>query len=75
MSRFNKSGSSTPTFSTDPKLSEQDLRNRLLMLIAATRAGLTNYTNEFWHYSLGDRYASYWRVADPKARIARYGSK
>lgn len=75
MGRFNTSGSIAPTFSTDPKLSEQERRNRLLMLIAATRAGLTNYTNEHWHFSLGDRYAAYWRVADPRARVARYGSK
>jgi hypothetical protein len=75
MGRFNTSGSIAPTFSTDPKLSEQERQNRLLMLIAATRAGLTNYTNEHWHFSLGDRYAAYWRVADPRARVARYGSK
>jgi len=75
MGRFNQSGSLAPTFSTDVKLSQEEQCNRLLMLTAATRAGLTNYVYEFWHYSLGDRYAAYWRIANPETRNAQYGSK
>lgn len=74
MGRFNKSGDIALTFSEDPRLTEQQLKTRLLFLIAATRAGLTNYPFEFWHYSLGDRYAVYWRDQDVKARYAPYGS-
>lgn len=58
MGRFNKSGPHAPTFSNT--ISHEQQLNRLLMLIAATRAGLTNYVFEFWHFSHGDRYASYW---------------
>lgn len=61
MGRFNKGGSVAPTFSTDTAINKEQQKNRLLFLIAATRAGLTNYSFEFWHFSLGDRYAAYWR--------------
>lgn len=61
MGRFNKGGSVAPTFSTDTAINEEQQKNRLLFLIAATCAGLTNYSFEFWHFSLGDRYAAYWR--------------
>lgn len=74
MGRFNVAGPFAPTFSTEPQLSENQKRNRLLLLMAATRAGLTNYVYEFWHFSYGDRYASYWRQANPQARRAIYGS-
>ena len=70
MGRFNKGGSLAPTFSSDSRITEQQQKNRLLFLIASTRAGLTNYSFEFWHFSLGDRYAAYWR----DAVCAQYGS-
>jgi len=74
MGRFNKGGKLAPTFSTDSVLTQQQKSNRLLMLSAATRAGLTNYLNEFWHYSLGDRYAAYFREKNVDLRYACYGS-
>lgn len=42
-------------------LTEQQKKNRLLLLIATARAGLVNYPQLWWHYSLGDRYAAYWQ--------------
>ena len=74
MGRFNVGGVNALTFSEDATLTTEQRNNRLLFLIAATRAGLTNYLYEFWHFSYGDRYARYWRESDPKKRIARYGS-
>lgn len=74
MGSFNISGKLAPTFSTDSRLTEQQKNNRLLQLIAATRAGLTNYLNEFWHFSLGDRYAAYFREKNTKLRCAHYGA-
>ena len=70
MGRFNVGGSLAPMFSTDSRLNKEQRQNRLLFLIAATGAGLTNYSFEFWHFSLGDRYAAYWR----DAVYAQYGS-
>lgn len=60
-----------PTFSAE--LSAEQKNNRLLMICAATQAGLINYSYEFWHYSSGDRYASYWTQPEQE-RIAIYGS-
>ncbi len=74
MGRFNTGGKLAPTFSTDSRLTKLQKNNRLLMLIAATRAGLTNYLNEFWHFSLGDRYAAYFREKNAELRCACYGS-
>ena len=74
MGRFNVGGALAPTFCTDSSLSEQQQKNRFLFLIAATKAGLINYVYEFWHFSYGDRYASYWQEANPDARQAIYGS-
>ncbi len=42
------------------ELSTEQKANRLLCFIAATKAGLTNYVFEHWHYSLGDRYGAFW---------------
>lgn len=61
-----------PTFSSD--LSMQQKNNRLLMILAATQAGLINYCYEFWHYSNGDRYASFWTESDANKREAIYNS-
>lgn len=74
MGRFNTGGKQAPTFTADESLTEEQKNNRLLFLIAATKAGLTNYLNEFWHFSLGDRYAAYYREEDPALRQAQYGS-
>lgn len=48
--------------------------NRLMFMLAATEAGLTNYVYEWWHWSYGDRYAAYWRESDVAMRSALYGS-
>lgn len=75
MARFNHSGQIAATFSTDLQITNLQKKNRLFLLIAATKAGLTNYLFEFWHYSLGDRYAAYWRETDSSKQIAIYGAK
>lgn len=74
MGRFNTSGATAPMFAEDEKITDEQKKNRLLFLIAATRAGLTNYPNEFWHYSLGDRYAAYWRESNSELRCSLYGA-
>lgn len=61
-----------PTFSND--ITEIQLKNRLFLLIAATRAGLINYPYEWWHLSDGDRYAAFWLESDPSHRYAVYNS-
>jgi D-alanyl-D-alanine dipeptidase len=48
--------------------------NRLYLLMAATKAGLTNYVYEHWHFSAGDRYAAYWQKTEPHQKIAYYGA-
>lgn len=53
--------SSTPTFSK--YATKKQMKNRLFLLIAATQAGLINYPYEFWHFSIGDRYAAYFTGA------------
>ena len=60
------------TFSQD--ISDTQKNNRLYLLIAATNAGLVNYSYEYWHYSCGDRYASYWQESDATKRCAVYGA-
>ncbi|MCX5923591.1 MAG: hypothetical protein NTU89_03420 [Candidatus Dependentiae bacterium] len=74
MGRFNTSGTLAPTFSTDNRLTSQQKNHRLLMLIAANSSGLINYLNEFWHFSLGDRYAAYFQENNSELRCACYGS-
>ncbi len=61
-----------PTYSDTLTPVEQN--NRLFMLLAATEAGLINYPFEYWHYSSGDRYASFWLEKDSSLRKAIYGS-
>jgi zinc D-Ala-D-Ala dipeptidase len=41
------------------KITDVQKKNRGMLLQAAEKAGLVNYPMEWWHYSLGDRYASY----------------
>jgi len=60
------------TFSED--CTDSQKLNRLYLLMAAAKAGLVNYTYEYWHFSYGDRYATYWQESDPAKRIAVYGS-
>jgi D-alanyl-D-alanine dipeptidase len=74
MGRFNVGGTLAPTFSQDSQLSAQQANNRLLFLVAAARAGLVNYLYEFWHFSLGDKYAAYWLESNVTSRLAFYGS-
>jgi D-alanyl-D-alanine dipeptidase len=61
-----------PTFSENLTLEQKS--NRLYALAAATSAGLINYAYEYWHFSDGDRYASYWLESNPLRRSARYGA-
>lgn len=61
-----------PLFSEN--LSTEQKMNRLYLLLAATKAGLTCYLYEHWHFSCGDRYAAYWMEKDASKRIAVYGA-
>lgn len=61
-----------PTYSEE--ITNEQKNNRLLALIAAAKAGLTNYVYEHWHFSSGDRYDSFWREQDVEKRSAQYGS-
>jgi zinc D-Ala-D-Ala dipeptidase len=60
-----------PTFSES--ITDTQKKNRLYCLLAARRAGLVNYSYEFWHYSAGDRYAAYWQEQDAAKRCTLYG--
>lgn len=60
------------TFSED--ITDEQKLNRLYLMLAAIKAGLVNYTYEYWHFSSGDRYAMYWQEKDESQRIAHYGS-
>ena len=73
MGRFNVGGVLAPMFSANSILTKQQQENRLLLLIAATRAGLINYVYEFWHFSLGDCYATYWYTEFSDQYCAQYG--
>ncbi|MCC2647124.1 MAG: putative peptidase vanX D-ala-D-ala dipeptidase [Rickettsiaceae bacterium] len=63
---------SVPTFSLE--ITNAQITNRLLLLVAATKAGLINYPYEYWHFSSGDRYAVYWTEPNSSNRNAIYGS-
>jgi len=68
---------SVPTYSED--ITDIQKRNRLYLQMAAAKAQLTNYHNEYWHFSPSksskrDRYAAYWHEADADKRVADYGS-
>jgi len=62
-----------PTFSEN--ITDEQKLNRLYLLMAAAKAGLINYSYEYWHFSFGDRYAVYWTQKDELKRYAIYGSK
>lgn len=40
--------------SVQPKLPKYIQRNRQIMFRALKKAGLTNYSQEYWHWSYGD---------------------
>lgn len=61
-----------PTFSEG--ITDIQKNNRLYCLIAAERAGLTNYVYEWWHFSCGDRYDVYWKHQQSQEKVALYGS-
>lgn len=61
-----------PTFSAG--ITDTQKNNRLYCLIAAERAGLTNYVYEWWHFSFGDRYDIYWKDQKNQEKVALYGS-
>lgn len=48
-----------PTFSEE--ITKIQKLNRFYCLLAASQAGLTNYSYEFWHFSSGDRYDAWMR--------------
>ena len=56
-----------PTFSE--ALTDIQKLNRLYVLMAASLAGLVNYSYEHWHFSYGDRYYCFWQSID----TASYG--
>ena len=67
-----------PVASTfDPKLSEEALENRMLLVKAMEKANFTNYAGEWWHWSYGDscwawrvgRKTCIYGVADPTKEI------
>lgn len=64
------SNAGAPTFSSE--ITIEQMKNRLWLYVAALKVGLINYPYEFWHFSLGDRYAAYWLKPDPL--FARYNS-
>ena len=74
MGRFNR-GIVGPTFMHHNSLTEEQCNNnRLLFLMAATKADLTNYVYEFWHDSMVKIDAAYWRETNPELCIAIYNS-
>ncbi|MBJ7449842.1 MAG: D-alanyl-D-alanine carboxypeptidase family protein, partial [Parachlamydiales bacterium] len=60
------------TFSEN--ITDSQKNNRLYCLIAAEKAGLTNYVYEWWHFSFGDRYDVYWKNQNGQENIALYDS-
>lgn len=58
------------TFFND--ISEEQIKNRIFLLLSAASVDLINYPYEFWHLSTGDRYAAYWLGS--KLQKANYGS-
>ena len=61
MGRFGAIWGSNPhaqTFIMDG-IDNEELENRKRLYLAATQAGLVNYPEEWWHFSLGDRYAAF----------------
>lgn len=63
---------SASTFSD--KISDTQKRNRLYLLLACAAAGLVNYPYEYWHFSYGDRYATYWQEHESEKQCALYGA-
>jgi len=61
-----------PTFSEG--ITDIQKHNRIYCLIAAERAGLTNYVYEWWHFSFGDQYDVYWKDPHDQKKVALYGS-
>jgi len=55
------------TFSVNTN--EQQRTNRLLLLQAATHAGLVNYGYEWWHYSFGDKAWAYVKSKNRECQI------
>jgi hypothetical protein len=56
---FNHTSDHMDMFSDNVTAEQQN--NRLLLMIAATNAGLVNYSYEYWHWSLNDQWAVYWK--------------
>ncbi|WP_321933269.1 M15 family metallopeptidase [Burkholderia cenocepacia] len=61
--------SSGACYTHNPFISRPAARNRQLLVDALTRAGLTHYPSEWWHWSYGDRY---WAVMQNESH-AIYG--
>lgn len=56
-----------PTFSSE--LTNEQISNRLYLLVAASNSDLINYPYEFWHFCTSDRYAVYWKKRGPMPAI------
>jgi len=63
---------SAPTFFE--AITDEQKLNRLYLLMAMSKVGLVNYPYEFWHFSIGDRYATYWKEKDADKMYAYYGA-
>lgn len=55
--------------SIQPKLPKYIKRNRKILFNALAKAGLSNYSNEYWHWSYGD----IWWAKRNKKKTAIYG--
>ncbi len=69
--------SSAPTFSENLTLTQK--MNRLFLHksvhdVADPNLRLYNYAWEYWHFSIGDRYAQFLEHEDPSLRKAIYGA-
>jgi hypothetical protein len=53
------SNPTSPTFEIEG-LDEREILIRKMIYLAALKAGLTNYGNEFWHYEAMTRMAAYY---------------
>ena len=63
------SGPNEQQYTFSENTNKEQRRNRLMLLDAATKAGLVNYGFEWWHYSYGDKMWAYVK----KQKTAVYG--
>ncbi len=58
-SRDTTIGPNIQTQTLTDNINEEQRKNRIMLLSAASKAGLVNYGYEWWHYSYGDRVWAY----------------